>query len=290
MGVAVGALHVQIESGTRDEVAFGSSAIADPVEADHRVADLALGGTFEAVTRRVVARELLGGRTIGVIRVQQPALHPLRHGIAQHHRNQVERVRVVFDQVGPGVHRREPGLADLAALDRRAQPLETVVMAAHGPPVEGDAVGLQGRTDAVGLGQRCAEPLFRVDAAHPVLGGEDDRLRAGEAGRGDADDVRFFPLDHRPVVEVGVGDAEALHEPFQPLGAAVRDGHDLYLVDGRVGAEVAVRPAEAARRNLVLDQPAHAAGADDRCAIGRSHCSLLAASSRHTSVARSAHQ
>lgn len=117
--------------------------------------------------------------------------------------------------------------------------------------------------------------FFCVDTSDTVLGGEDDRFCTGEAGCGDTDEVRLFSLDHRLVIEIGVGDAKALREPFKSLLAAVCDGYNFYPVDGRVGAEVAVRSTEASERNFVLDQTAHAAGADDSRSIFCAHRSLL---------------
>ena len=174
-------------------------------------------------------------------------------------------MRMVFDDVGPTVHNPVEQIADGPVRNRGAQLLVAVVVAAHGSPVEGHVVRRDRLADAVGFGQRRAQPLLRIDSPHPVLRAEDDRLGAVYRRGGHAHDVGLFGLDHFPIIEIRVGDAEPLLEPLQALLAAIGDGDDFRLLDGLVGAEVAIGLVELAPwRELVLHQPAHAPGADDR--------------------------
>ena len=177
---------------------------------------------------------------------------------------------MVLDEVGDLVQRREQGLSDVSADDRVAKALVAVVVAAHGAPVEGDVVAAAGVGDPVGLLEGGAQPLLRVDAAHAVLGREDDRLRPRERRRGNADDVGPLLLDHLPVVEVGVVEAEPSREVRHAVRAAVGDGDDLGLLDRVVCAEVRVGLVEAVGEGgLVFHEAAHAARAYDRHPVGR---------------------
>ena len=174
-------------------------------------------------------------------------------------------MRMVFDDVGATVHNPIEEITDDPIRNRGAELLVAVVVTAHGSPVEGHVVRRDRLADAVGFGQRRAQPLLRIDSSHSVLRAEDDRLGTVYRRGGHAHDVGLFGLDHFPIIEIRVGDAEPLLEPLQALLAAIGDGDDFRLLDGLVGAEVAIGLVELAPwRELVLHQPAHAPGADDR--------------------------
>ena len=202
-------------------------------------------------------------------------------------------MRMVFDDVGPAVHHPVEQIADGSVRNRGPELLEAVVVAAHRPPVEGHVVRRDRLADAVRFRQRRAQPLLRVDAPHPVLRTEDDRLGAVDRRGGHAHDVRLLGLDHFPIIEIRVGDAEPPLEPLQPFLAAIGHGDDFRLLDGLVGAEMPIGLVELAPwRELVLHQPAHPTGADDRHPILCPHtapphrCPLsviaVAGASRHT--------
>ena len=108
--------------------------------------------------------------------LDQPAAHPLRLRIAQQHRDQVQRVRVVLDQVGVGEHQRGLRFANLAGGYGLRQRPKSHVVAAHRAPVERHTVARHGIPDPVRLGQRGAQPLLAVDGPHAVLGAIDQRL------------------------------------------------------------------------------------------------------------------
>ena len=202
--------------------------------------------------------------------LDEPSLDPDGRGVSEQHLDGVDGVGMVLDEVGELVQRREQGLSDVAARDGVSKTLVAVVVTAHRAPVEGDVVAAAGVGDAVGLLERGAESLLRVDAAHAVLGGEDDRLGPRERRCGHADDIGPLLLDHLPVVEVGVVDAEAAGEVGHAVGAAVGDRDDLGLVDRLVCAEVRVGLVEAVREwGLVLHEAAHAARSYDRHPVAR---------------------
>ena len=172
---------------------------------------------------------------------------------------------VVLDQVGEGEHDGVRRLAYAALGDGLCQLHVAAVLAAGRPPVEGDAVAVAGLLYPVRLGERRAESLLRVDALDAVLSSKDYWLRARKRWCGHADDVGLLHLDHLPVVEVGVVEVPAVTEGLHPLGAAVRHSDHLGLLDGRVGGEVGVGFRVPVRvRLLVLHQPGHSSGPDDR--------------------------
>ena len=70
-------------------------------------------------------------------------------------------------------------------------------------------------------------------------------------------------FDHLAVVGVEVGYPVPLGEHLQAALAPSSDGHDLGLVDGIVGGEVAVRLAKRARRLFPLEQAANASRSHD---------------------------
>ena len=173
-------------------------------------------------------------------------------------------MRMVLDDVGVGGHDDESGFAYVPAGYGRGHAYEPVVVTSHSAPVEGDAVGRDDIPDPVGLLQRRAQPLLRVDALHAVLGGKYDRSGSVDRGRGHADDVWLLLLDHLTVIEIGIAYTKALAEPFQPLLAPVRCGHHLGLIDGGIGAEVPVWAGIGVARDLVLDQAAHSTRTNNR--------------------------
>ena len=146
---------------------------------------------------------------------------PDRRRVAQHHGHQVQRVRMVLDDVGATVHDPVEEIADCPIRNRGAELLVAVVVAAHGPPVESHVVRGDRLADAVGFRQRRAQPLLRIDSPDPVLRAEDDRRGAVYRRGGHAYDVRLFGLDHFAIIEVRIRDAEPSLEALQAFLAAI---------------------------------------------------------------------
>ncbi len=209
-GAAGGAVDVDFESARcRQENAFGAAVVLDAEGSHPGIADLASFRGDVAMSGRVVGRQRSIRREL-LARIDQVAFNPDRFRIEQQHRNEIDGVRVVFDQISGERHHRIARLADRAICDLIAQPDEAAVVAAQRAPVEGDVVAAHRFGNAVGFFERGAEPLFGVDAAHAILGGEDDRLGSRKRRRRDTDDVRLLFKNHFAIVEIGVGNPKAL--------------------------------------------------------------------------------
>ena len=146
---------------------------------------------------------------------------------------------------------------------RLAHPLEPIVVPSLSAEVERHAVRVDRILNPVGLFQGSAQSLFREDAANPVLCRKDDDLCLVDRLRRHADDVGPLLLDHLAVVGVKVGYPVPLGEHLQAALAPSRDRHDLGLIDGVVGREVAVWLTKRARRTLPFEQAANASRPDD---------------------------
>src|SRR4051794_287180 len=100
IGAALSAVDVDVEAaGHRHEVAFRPAREADTVEADPGIADLAPCRRDETMAVRIIGRQRPIGRE-RVARLDEATFDPLRGRIAEQHRDEVDRVRVMLDQVG----------------------------------------------------------------------------------------------------------------------------------------------------------------------------------------------
>ena len=198
-----------------------------------------------------------------VVMVDKAPLDPHRRRVAKKHRHDVNGVRMVLDEVSEEPHRGVPRFTDLTAGDRLAQLAIPIMMATQSSPVECHMISANRICDGVGFGERTAKTLFRVDCAHAMVRAVDDWFCPGERRRRDTHDVGTFAVDHLAVVEVRIGNSEAVREPPETSFASVGNRDDLAIGDRAVRAEMPVRHSEPPCREFILDQPTHPTRPDD---------------------------